>query len=375
MKRTMKFLAMAFALAMFAVPALAQTQECNDENKGTWYKTFYDNFRGTAEQQKTAAESAKTYIAACPADPADKQREYMQKFVTKWDELQGNADVAKKFQDAVTSKNYPDQIKYGKLLLAKNPDNEPVNIYMGVAGLSDPNVLQDSAQAAKKAISLIEAGKPFAPIATKEQALAYLNYTVAQSLKSSPAEAIPYFLQTLRHDSDLKKNWQVYYQLQEAYEKGPVAKLTADYKSKIGPNNTETPDSKLALENVYKMVDNQIDALARAAALADAANKQALVSDLTELYKYRNGGKDAGLTDLMATVLNKPIPDVPAPVTSLPGASTTPGASTPGATDNGNVANNGGTGVKGVNQNVNTSTTNKTGTSTTTPAVKKPNHR
>lgn len=350
MKRTMKFLATAFALAMIAVPALAQSQECNDENKGAWYKTFYDNFRGTAEQQKTAVEAAKTYIAACPADPADKQREYMQKFVTKYSEVMGKADVANKFAEAVKNKNYAEQIKLGNQLVASEPENSKIYIYMGVAGLSDPNVLSDSAVAAKKAIALIEAGKPFEPIASKEQALAYLNYTVAQSLKNSPTDAIPYFLQTLRHESDLKKNWQVYYQLQEAYEKGPVAKLTADYKSKIGPNNTETPESKLALENLYKMIDNQIDALARATALTDAQNKPGLTSDLTELYKYRNQGKDTGLTDLMANVLNKPIPDVPTPVTSLPGASTTPGTPSGNGEANGNAA-------------------------ATAPAAKKPNHR
>ena len=85
MKRTIKIMALALAIAAFAAPALAQSKECNDENKAAWYKTFYDNFRGTAEQQKTAVDAAKTYIAACPDDPNDKQRPYMVNWVGKYD--------------------------------------------------------------------------------------------------------------------------------------------------------------------------------------------------------------------------------------------------------------------------------------------------
>ena len=92
------------------------------------------------------------------------------------------AGVGKQFEDAVKSKNYPDQLKYGKQLLAVNPDSPAVLIVMGVAGLYDANVLAESAEAAKKAISMIEAGKPFAPIATKDQALGYLNWVVAKSI-------------------------------------------------------------------------------------------------------------------------------------------------------------------------------------------------
>src|SRR5207244_2308446 len=113
--------------------------------------------------QKAAYDAAKLYLDNCPADPADKQAEYMrEKFVKPYEALQGQQDVAKKFETAVTSKNYRDQITIGKQILEKDPDNAPVNILMGVAGLNDPSILPDSAAAAKKAISLIESGKPFA---------------------------------------------------------------------------------------------------------------------------------------------------------------------------------------------------------------------
>lgn len=324
MKLTTKIFALAVAMAMFAVPALAQTKECNDENKGAWYKTFYDNFKGSAEQQKVAYDAAKTYLTSCPSDPNDKQAPYMDKWVKKYDEVMGKADAAKKFEEAVKSKNYADQIKFGKEILASDADNAPVNIVMGLAGLENEAVRQDSAQAALKAISLIEAGKPFAPVASKEQALAFLNWVVAKSkMKSDPNAAIPYFLKAAKIEADPKKSALLYNELAAAYGDGPVAKLTAEYKSKVAPDNTETPESKLVLENLNQNIDRQIDALARATALAAAADKANLMGDLTTLYKYRNKS-DAGLNEMVAGILSKPIPDIPTPITTLSTTATTP---------------------------------------------------
>jgi len=333
MKLTIKIFALAVVLAMFSVPALAQKQECTDENKGTWYKTFYDNFKGTAEQQKVAYEAAKTYLTSCPSDPNDKQAPYMDKWVKKYDEVMGKADAAKKFEEAVKSKNYADQIKHGKELLASDPDNAPVNIVMGLAGLENEAVRQDSAQAAMKAISLIEAGKPFAPVASKEQALAFLNWVIAKSkMKSDPTAAIPYFIKAAKIEADPKKSALLYNELAAAYGDGPVAKLTAEYKSKVSPDNTDTPESKLVLENLNQNIDRQIDALARATALAATADKKALLDDLTTLYKYRNKS-DAGLNEMVASILAKPIPDIPTPITTLSSTATsTPATTTPATT-------------------------------------------
>src|SRR2546430_8469376 len=111
MKRTIKLLALAAALAVFAVPALAQNDQCTDENKDLWYvKTFLPNFKGTAEQQKIAYDAAKKYIASCPAD---QYSDYMQKkFVEPYEKLHADLDLRKQFLDAITKKNYADQIKY-----------------------------------------------------------------------------------------------------------------------------------------------------------------------------------------------------------------------------------------------------------------------
>jgi hypothetical protein len=331
MKRIIKLLALAATLAVVAIPVLAQSQECNDENKGTWYGTFFKNYKGDAAAQKVAYDAAKTYLGSCPANPEDKQAAFMKKFVDLMDKAMGTANSGKAFQDAVAAKKYDDEMKYGKEVLATDPDNVDVLSIMGVAGLAQGSVLNESAADAEKAIQLIEAGKPLKAY-THDQALAYLNWTIGKSkLAGAPADAIPYLLKSAKLESEVKKNAQLYLDLSAAYETGPRAKLSKDYKDSLKPDQTESDQSKVILENLNRVIDNQIDAMARAAALAPADAKKTIVGDLSALYKYRNkGATDANVTELVANVLSKPIPDIPTPVTSVP-STPTPGATPAGA--------------------------------------------
>jgi hypothetical protein len=350
-------------LAAFAAPALAQTKECNDEFKSATYQKWYDNRK---DHQDVADQAAGEYLATCPNDDSP-YATAIKKFHQAYIIITAGNTIKKQFEDAFKQKNYADQIRLGKQIVATDPDNSGVYIIMGLAGLGDASLLNDSAESAKKAIAMIEAGKPFSPLTTKDQALAYLNYVVGKAiLKSAPADSIPYILKAARYESDLKKSAQLYLDLAAAYNDGPRTVLTKDYTSKIGPNQTETPESKLALANLNQVIDRQIDALARAAALADAANKKAIMDELTEIYKYRNKS-DAGLNELVASVLSKPLPDIPTPLTSLP----TPSSSTPATS--GSPGTNGGTqtgttgGAKTTGATgVQTSGQNKTGSASAT---------
>ncbi len=360
MKRTIKLLALAAMVAVFAVPTLAQSKECNDENKGAWYKTFYDNFKGDPAQQKTAYEAAKTYLAACPADPADQQRPYMEKWVKKYDEVMGRAELIKQFQDAVTAKKYAEEVRLGKQLLATEPENVAINIVLGGAGLGDANVLGESVPFAKKSIELIETGKPFAPYTSKDQALAYMNYVIAKNTaKSDPTAAIPYFVKVAKYDSDLKKKAFLYNELAAAYGGGPVAKLAEDYKPFVG--KPETTESKLVLANLNQAIDRQIDAFARAAALStNPTDKKAVMDVLVEIAKSRNQ-TDADVNALVASVLSKPVPEPPTPITTLP--------ATPGSTSSTNGGGSGagnGAGTGATNSGGASNTTKPTTTTTTT---------
>jgi len=319
MKRTINLLALAATLSLFAAPALAQTPACDDAFKTATYKKWYDNRK---DHQDIAFQAAEEYIKVCP-DDAGPYALAIKKFYDAYKAANNANETKKQFDDAVVKKNYPEQMRLGKLIIASEPDNSAAYIIMGVAGLSDPNLLNDSSQYAKKAIELIEGGKPFAPFTTKDQALAYLNNAVAKSmLKSAPADAIPYFLKAARYESDLKKNPLLYNDLASAYGDGPIATQSEEYKRKF---TTESPESKLAVDNLNQLIDRQIDALARATALStNPANKKALNDLLTGLYTDRNKNT-TGLDALLAGVLAKPVPDYPTPLT-LPTPAATPEA-------------------------------------------------
>jgi len=347
MKRIIILLAVTALFAVFAVPVLAQTKECNDEFKSATYSKWWDNRK---EHQDVAYQVAKEYLATCTTE--DQYTKALSKFVKDYEAATADVTNKKQFDEAFQKKNYADQIRLGKAILVTEPDNSAVYVVMGLAGLGDPNLLNESAQYAKKAIELIEVGKPFAPLTSKDQALAYLNYVVAKSnLKSNPTGSIPNFLKAAKYESDLKKNPQLYLELAGAYGEGPVTKLSEAYRAK---NYTvETPESKLEVANINQAIDRQIDALARAAALTtDAANKKAVMDVLTGLYTDRNKSA-AGLNELVANVLSKPLPEPPTPITSLPtptaptaaaAASQPPASTNPGGTGTGTTkpaSNNG----------------------------------
>src|ERR1044071_10400741 len=113
MKRTIKLLALAAALAVFAVPALAQNDQCTDENKDLWYaKTFLPNFKGDAAQQKLAYDAAMKYINACGLD--DQYAKYMKRvLVDPIDANNKTADIGKQFYDMVMGKHYSNQKSIG----------------------------------------------------------------------------------------------------------------------------------------------------------------------------------------------------------------------------------------------------------------------
>src|ERR1700682_515816 len=102
-------------LAVFAVPVLAQTKECNDENKAAWYDTFLKNYKGEPPQQKIAYDAAKLYLSSCPEDPADQVAAFMKvKFVAPYEAMMAKTSTNKEFEDAIKQKKYADQIRLGK---------------------------------------------------------------------------------------------------------------------------------------------------------------------------------------------------------------------------------------------------------------------
>ena len=349
MKKTIRVLAAYATLAFIPVlanvietkgqtPAAPATQgQCTDEVKVAWYSDF-TKLRTT--DTANAYEASKKYLNCSQAE--DQYTTYLK----KWNALYEKETRRLKFQPLLYGdKKYAEAFALGKQILVDDPDNLRVTIDLGYSGfhMAAPATKSESFNAdsmtySRKAIQLIESGKvpesldgkslPWAPFKGKEDTLAYLHHGIGRlSVKSNPEEALRELIKALSYETDLKKQPWEYYFIAAAYETGPYPKLSAEYKTKF-LGKDETPESKLALANIGQVVDRMIDAYARAVALAgkDAkyeAEKKAWTEALSPWYKFRNNDSEAGMSEFIASVLTKPLPPVPTPLTTLPPAAPT----------------------------------------------------
>jgi hypothetical protein len=340
MKKIIWMLAVYASLGALSVPGLANVNEvkaqtpataqdqCTDESKAAWYADF-TKFR--IPDPPKAYEAAKKYLAACPQEEGAIPT-YLKKWTTQYDK-----DARKvKLQPLLYEKKYPEAFALGKEILADEPENLRVLIDLGYAGYpamvaKNESSTGDSLNYARKAIQLIESGKApesWAPYKGKEDTLAYLYNAIGHlTLKGNSPEALSSLIKAAQFDSDLKKDPWAYFFIAAAYEGGPYAKLSADYKTKF-EGKDESPESKLALANIQQVIDRMIDAYARAVALAGTdpkyqANKKEWLDNLTTWYKYRHNQSDTGLNEMIATVLSKPLPPEPTALTTLPASATT----------------------------------------------------
>lgn len=339
MKKLITFLSICTTVAILALPAAAHNaiaqDPCSVEGKNAQYKIFTDNFK---TKQDTAYEAAKKYLA-CPADNVDEGQQkiidYLKKFVTKYEE----ADKKGKFRTMLyNDKKYPEAYALGKEILTAEPDNLKVLVDLGSNGylvgpLNNASLSAEALEYAKRSLQQLESGKTiddWQPLASKDVAVAYLNYTIGTlSLEKDPANALKNLIKAAQFETPLKKSPYTYAFIAGAYETGPYKQQAEEYK-RLYFGKDETPESKLALANINQLIDRMIDGYARAVALAgsDAAFSQPKTvwnESLTNWYKYRNNNTTTGMDQLITSVLSKPLPPEPTPLTSLP-------ASTPAAT-------------------------------------------
>src|SRR6266852_8528826 len=137
MRRTIKLVTLAAMLAAFAAPAWAQAKECNDEFKSATYQKWYDNRK---DHQDVANEAAKEYISVCPADDSPYFKA-LKKFADDYERVSADAKNRTQFQEALNKKNYAEQIRLGKLIVAGDPDNAAIYIYMSLAGMGEQSLL------------------------------------------------------------------------------------------------------------------------------------------------------------------------------------------------------------------------------------------
>lgn len=395
MKKTIGLIAICLSVATTGFPAFAQqpaatpqqpaatpqkpattTQnpQCTPEAKTALYNEFRANFKGDTAK---ANDLAKKWLA-CPEVAGEEQiSTYLKNFVTLYEK----ANRKDRVTDLVyNKKDYPKAFEVGKTVLADEPDNLKVLIDLAYAGFASATAKNEAFTAdainyAKKAMELIEAGKApdkWEPYLGKDDALAYLNNIIGQlTVQKSPGEALPSLIKVAQYESKLKKLPFTYATIAAAYEAGSYAKLSEEYKAKFGGKD-ETPESKLALENINQVIDRMVDAYARAVALAGSdatqqAAKKEWMDSLSTWYKYRHNASDAGLNEMIAGILTKPLPPVPTPITALPTATpaSTPTSGTVSAT--GTPAPNGtASGTTPATTQPTPATTNPAATNTTT---------
>jgi hypothetical protein len=361
MKKMTMFLMIGATVALLAMPVAATNliianddavqDQCTTEGKNALYQEFL-KFR--KDDQAKAFDAAKKYLA-CPTTEVteDQQKiiDYLKKWSTAYEE--GMAEV--NFDKALwTDKNYPEAFRLGREILARKPDYLKVLVALGtngyvVAPLNNQQLTTDALNYARKALQLIEGGgslENWAPLAGKDAALAYLNFTIGTlTVDKDPSNALKNLIKAAQYETPLKKSPFTYAYIAGAYETGPYAKQSEQYKAMYSGKD-ETPESKLALANINQLVERMIDGYARAVALAGtdaqfAKQKPVWLESLTTWYKYLHQNTD-GMDALIAAIVSKPLPPEPTPLTSLPTPApvpaATPATGTSGAAPGGNGA-------------------------------------
>src|SRR5262245_1647840 len=358
---------LAITLATLSSVPVVLGQETEDQVKIDMYKRFTDN---RLPNPRAAYQAGKDYLAKYGKD-----NDQYAKYISQWVMYFEREDRKLKLPVMLyNEKNFAEAYRTGAQILADEPDHlrtqidlgyggylaapycapapaeagdtikkvaqrcnanpEEVSRVNGNAGVDNPlpagqvvklppaaatTFSKEAVGHAKSAIQLIESGKApsdWAPFKGKDDTLAYLYYTVASlNLKTTPEEAIDPLLKAASFETDLKKTPSTYYFLAYAYESGPYKTLSTAYQKNYA-DKPETPESKAALEKLNVVIDRIIDAYARAINVAgtdpkNAQSRAGWMTSLTNFYKFRHGGSDAGLNEMIASALSKPLPPKP----------------------------------------------------------------
>jgi len=331
MKKQIRIFTLMALAATFCLPAVADYQpataaavqdgQSDADAKAALYKRFTDNFqKPDPAAQKIAYDAGKEYLQKYGGDTSRDNVQivnYIKSWVSKYEAAASNAEF---YPLIYQKKNYPAAFAKGKQLLASDPDNLKVLINLAYAGYLASTAKDDTNDAdainyGKQALQLIDAGKTpedWQPFSGKDEALAYLNFTIGELLmKSSPTEAVPYFIKATQYDAPVRKTPVPYLRLAKVYTDTQYTPMATDYKQYIGKEPSDA--QKNALANLNGVMDRIIDAYARAVAYSsDPKYQQAkpdIMKTLTEFYKARNNDSTAGLDQLIASVTQKPLPE------------------------------------------------------------------
>ena len=299
----------SIALAQETAPAKPQ-----DEEKTELYRKYYEGAKGTPEQQKVAYDIAQEYLKKYGAD-TDEYVTAVRRWVGKYEAATRVAE----FNQAVAAKDYPKTFTAGRKLLDKNPENFPILLQLVQAGVlnartGNKSLNTETIALARKSLQLVDSKKVTdpAPMASIDDVRGFLNFSLASLLQeTAPVEAIAAFQRAAKEGGAYKTDPTTYFLLGGLIYNTEYQPLAAEYSEKYAGKD-ETPESKAMLERANAIANRAIDAMARAVALATKPEQKDVkakwLSQLTDIYKDFHNGSDAGLNDLIATVLSKPLP-------------------------------------------------------------------
>lgn len=315
----LKSLVMAVFMAvslMTAGSVVFAQKETDDPAKIATYQRFLDNHKNNPV---VAYQAARDYLNKYTKDK-DEYTDYLNKWVTAYERDERKLNLP----GLINEKKFDEAYKTGAKILADEPDYLRAQIDLGYAGYIAASAKNETHNSealsyATKSIQAIEGGKvpsEWAPFKGKDDTLAYLNYAVGfLTLKTDPNKAIDSLLKAATYQSDIKKTPSTYYFLAVAYESGPYKTLSSAYQTEFA-GKPETPASKAALEKLNVVMDRIVDAYARAIASAgtDPKSEQSRkewLAQMTNYYKFRNNGSDAGMTEFINGITQKPLPPKP----------------------------------------------------------------
>jgi tetratricopeptide (TPR) repeat protein len=301
------------------------TSDRIDANKDTLYSLFSENKKSPGPaQQRRAYEAAKEFVRRFGTEN-DVYSKETKKFVSEYEK----GAIEYQLVNAFTAKNYAKSFELGRTLLKTNPDNFFVLGVLAESGYENAlsgnvSLNEETIGYLRRAIELLEGGKVTDPEPFKgmEAADGVLNLELGWFIKDkSPAEAAISFTKAIQSKSPYENDPLTYYRLAVAILKGPLAQASVEYNDKYGGKRASA-EQQSDFEKLNHLAVRSIDAFARSIALSDpklpsaitapsqftAEFRSKVMTQLTDLYKNFHNNSDAGLDELIAGVLSKPLP-------------------------------------------------------------------
>jgi hypothetical protein len=292
------------------------TSQMDDADREQLYARFAENKKvQVAERQKLAYEAARDYVKRYSGEH-DSHLAEMRRFVNEYERVMGNFEVNEAFKKGNMVKTF----ELGREALKKNPENFYVLATLTQAGYLSAlggatTYIREATDAANRAIAIAESDKftQADPFKDATDARGFLNFALGYlELSTTPANAEAALVKAVKSGSSYKDNPVTYNLLGIAILKGEYAKVSAEYNEKFG-NKPPSPEQAEMYKRIVHLGERAIDAYARSIALSTKPelqeSKARMLVQLTQLYKNFHGGSDAGLNELIAGVLAKPLPE------------------------------------------------------------------